>query len=68
MVLQTGQRFRKSVASVKSIYASTAVINSMAAGEASYPRVDEKSDETNGSKGMGFELKCVLHFLYISQY
>ncbi|KAF8888411.1 P-loop containing nucleoside triphosphate hydrolase protein [Gymnopilus junonius] len=59
MVMRTSQRFRSSVTSVKSIYASTGVINSMVVGHVPYPRVDEKSEDADGSKGMGFELKNV---------
>ncbi|KDR69213.1 hypothetical protein GALMADRAFT_256051 [Galerina marginata CBS 339.88] len=59
MALYASQQFRKSVAAVKTIYASTAVINSMTVGDTSYPRIDEKSDSTNGSKGMGFKLNAV---------
>ncbi|KAF8903459.1 P-loop containing nucleoside triphosphate hydrolase protein, partial [Gymnopilus junonius] len=59
VVLHTSQRFRKSVTSVKSIYASSVVVNSITVGDTPYPRVDEKSEESNGSKGMGFELRNV---------
>ncbi|KAF8886866.1 P-loop containing nucleoside triphosphate hydrolase protein [Gymnopilus junonius] len=59
IALSTSQGFRRSIASIKSIYASTSVVNSMTIGDTPYPRMYEKSTVIGHSKGMGFELKDI---------
>jgi hypothetical protein len=58
-IFQRGEKFRKSLSSIKKVYEASAITNNMNDGTLSYPPIEEKKDNItpNGGKGMSFELR-----------